>query len=148
MATIEYEAQVGVGDGSGQLFVYGSYDAVKRVQALILENERLRRLQPFNGLSPAEVERLALLAEEMGEAIQVVGKVLRHGYESHNPNDPERMTNRKLLMHELGDVRHSVDRMCDADDVSKQIIGVRAHLKGQRVKQYLHHQPTNQGESE
>jgi hypothetical protein len=148
MATIEYEAQVGVGDGSGQLFVYGSYDAVKRVQALILENERLRRLQPFNGLSPAEVERLALLAEEMGEAIQVVGKVLRHGYESHNPNDPERTTNRKLLMHELGDVRHSVDRMCDADDVSKQIIGVRARLKGQRVKQYLHHQPTNQGESE
>lgn len=148
MATIEYEAQVGVGDGSGQLFVYGSYDAVKRVQALILENERLRRLQPFNGLSPAEVERLALLAEEMGEAIQVVGKVLRHGYESHNQNDPERTTNRKLLMHELGDVRHSVDRMCDADDVSKQIIGVWAYLKGQRVKQYLHHQPTNQGESE
>lgn len=148
MATIEYEAQVGVGDGSGQLFVYGSYDAVKRVQALILENERLRRLQPFSGLSPAEVERLALLAEEMGEAIQVVGKVLRHGYESHNPNDPERTTNRKLLMNELGDVRHSVDRMCDADDVSKQIIGVRAHLKGQRVGQYLHHQPINQGESE
>ena len=66
MATIEYEAQVGVGDGSGQLFVYGSYDAVKRVQALILENERLRAARPFNGLSPAEVERLALLAEEMG----------------------------------------------------------------------------------
>lgn len=111
-------------------------------------NEFFAVLTPFSGLSPAEVERLALLAEEMGEAIQVVGKVLRHGYESHNPNDPERKTNRKLLMHELGDVRHSVDRMCDADDVSKQIIGVRAHLKGQRVKQYLHHQPTNQGESE
>lgn len=148
MATIEYEAQVGVGDGSGQLFVYGSYDAVKRVQALILENERLRAARPFNGLSPAEVERLALLAEEMGEAVQVVGKVLRHGYESHNPNDPARTTNRQLLMHELGDVRHSVERMCDADDVSKQIIGVRAHMKGKRVRQYLHHQPTNQGESE
>lgn len=150
MATIEYEAQVGVGDGSGQLFVYGSYDAVKRVQALalILENERLRAARSFNGLSPAEVERLALLAEEMGEAVQVVGKVLRHGYESHNPNDPARTTNRQLLMHELGDVRHSVERMCDADDVSKQIIGVRAHMKGKRVQQYLHHQPTNQGESE
>lgn len=34
----------------------------------------------FNGLSPAEVERLALLAEECGEVIQTVGKILRHGY--------------------------------------------------------------------
>lgn len=111
-------------------------------------NEFFAVLAPFSGLSPAEVERLALLAEEMGEAIQVVGKVLRHGYESHNPNDPAHTTNRQLLMHELGDVRHSVERMCDADDVSKQIIGVRAHMKGKRVQQYLHHQPTNQGESE
>lgn len=141
MATIEYEAQVGVGDGSGQLFVYGSYDAVKRVQALILENERLWAAQPFNQLSPAEVERLALLAEEMGESIQVVGKILRHGYESFNPDDPKRTTNRQLLTHELGDVRHSVDRLCDADDLSKQNIGVRAHMKSQRVGKYLHHQP-------
>ena len=37
-------------------------------------------IYPFNELSPAEVERLAILAEEMGEAIQVIGKVLRHGY--------------------------------------------------------------------
>jgi hypothetical protein len=41
--------------------------------------------QHFNGLTPAEAERLALLAEECGEVIQAIGKVLRHGYESRHP---------------------------------------------------------------
>jgi hypothetical protein len=36
----------------------------------------------FNGLAPAETERLALLLEELGEAQQAIGKILRHGYES------------------------------------------------------------------
>lgn len=137
MPSVEYEAQVGVGDGSGQLFVYGSYEAVKRVQALILENERLRAAQPFNGLTPAEAERLALLVEELGESAQAVGKVLRHGYESCHPEGGP--TNRKSLMNELGDVRHAVDRLCDAGDLDKQVIGVQAHLKGKRVQRYLHH---------
>lgn len=136
MPLAEYEAQVGVGDGSGQLFVYGSYDAVKRVQALILENERLRAAQPFNGLTPAQAERLALLVEELGESAQAVGKVLRHGYESQHPNGGP--TNRKQLMNELGDVRHAVDRLCDAGDLDKQVIGVQARLKGKRVEQYMH----------
>ena len=34
---------------------------------------------PFNGLTPAEAERLALLMEECGEVVQIIGKVLRHG---------------------------------------------------------------------
>ena len=34
----------------------------------------------FNQLTPAETERLAILAEECGEVIQAVGKILRHGY--------------------------------------------------------------------
>ena len=35
----------------------------------------------FNRLSPAEYERLAILAEEMGEAQQALGKIMRHGGE-------------------------------------------------------------------
>lgn len=31
----------------------------------------------FNGLTPAEAERLALLLEELGEAQQAIGKILR-----------------------------------------------------------------------
>lgn len=33
---------LGVGDGSGNRFVYGDYDSIKRVQELIFENERMR----------------------------------------------------------------------------------------------------------
>lgn len=38
-----------------------------------------------NNLTAAEQERLAILAEEMGEALQIIGKIIRHGYESYNP---------------------------------------------------------------
>lgn len=57
----------------------------------------------FNGLTPAEAERLAMLAEECGEVIQVIGKILRHGYNSHHPDNPS-TTNKHLLIAELRDV--------------------------------------------
>ena len=38
-----------------------------------------------NGLGAAELERLAFLAEECAEAIQVVAKIVRHGWESRDP---------------------------------------------------------------
>lgn len=40
----------------------------------------------FNDLEPGEAERLAILAEEAGELIHAIGKILRYGYESHNPD--------------------------------------------------------------
>lgn len=40
----------------------------------------------FNGLSPAEAERLAILAEECSEVVQKVCKTLRNGYESTHPD--------------------------------------------------------------
>lgn len=62
-----------------------------------------------NHLTQAEAERLAMLAEECAEVIQVVGKILRHGYESHHPDTPG-VSNRDLLDKELLDVQtiHSV----------------------------------------
>ncbi len=41
--------------------------------------------KPFNELTPAEVERLSMLAEEAGEVVKAVGKILRHGYGSCHP---------------------------------------------------------------
>lgn len=67
----------------------------------------------FNRLSPAEAERLAMLAEECGEIIQVVGKILRHGYESHHPQNLHE-TNRDLLANEVCDLL-AVVQMMDAD---------------------------------
>ena len=91
------------------------------------------------GLSPAQYERLALLLEEMGEATQVIGKILRHGYDSSHPCDPQNTTNRWLLEKELGDVRHAMVRLCEAHDVDKEAIHRYADAKRKSVKKWLHH---------
>lgn len=54
-------------------------------------------------LSPNEAERLEMLAEEAGEVVQAVTKILRHGYESYHPQAPA-ASNRKMLNTELGDL--------------------------------------------
>lgn len=67
-------------------------------------------MEHFNKLTPAEAERLAMLAEECGEVIQIVGKILRHGYDSYHPVNP-RLTNRDLLANELRDVNAILQAM-------------------------------------
>lgn len=57
-------------------------------------------MKNFNGLSPAETERLALLSEEMGEVQQAIGKILRHGYESIHPDGGRRTVT--ILSESLG----------------------------------------------
>lgn len=55
-----------------------------------------------NGLDPEAAELLAVLAEECGEVVQRIGKVLRHGLESRNPYTGT--CNRESLTDELTDV--------------------------------------------
>ncbi len=93
-----------------------------------------------NNLNEAQLERLALLSEELGEAVQVIGKILRHGYDSINPKQPDGPTNRAMLEHELGDVAYAVQLMADSDDVSAIAIDRYRDKKAVSVKQYLHHQ--------
>lgn len=95
-------------------------------------------MQSFNELSPAEAERLALLAEEMGEAIQAIGKILRHGYESTHPNGGP--SNREALTREIGDVYATVCIMCDQGDLQYTKIAERVERKKIAVRQYLHEQ--------
>ena len=91
----------------------------------------------FNGLTPAEAERLTLLLEEAAEVIQVIGKIQRHGYESRHPNGGP--TNRELLMYECGHVKHALDRLCKAGDLDAFIIQDSADKKAISVVKYLHH---------
>lgn len=93
----------------------------------------------FNQLTPAQAERLALLAEELGEAQQAIGKILRHGFESRHPTTPG-PTNRESLERELGDVCHAIARLADAGDVQAEVIEHRAADKRVTVAPYLHHQ--------
>ena len=94
----------------------------------------------FNDLTPAQTERLSILAEECGEVVQIVGKILRHGYDSFNPVSARRESNRSLLARELGDLRWIVSLILDSDDVSKDMVEHFRKSKGERAEQYLHHQ--------
>lgn len=91
-------------------------------------------------MDKTELERLALLAEEAAEVIAIVGKILRHGYESHNPDNPTAGDNRAQLESELGDLTYVIDLMVAAADVSRA--GIRAHreVAANKKPQYLHHQ--------
>lgn len=98
-----------------------------------------QRLQ-FNGLSAAEAERLFLLSEELGEVQQAIGKVLRHGYQSFNPYDPTKTTNKRHLEHELGHVLTSMAILQAGGDINESEVQESADRKLYTVSQYLHHQ--------
>jgi hypothetical protein len=94
----------------------------------------------FNSLRPDEAERLAILAEELGESMQIIGKILRHGYESYNPNNVSHGTNREMLQRELGDILCIFDMMVDEEDLCRKSIEERRVEKAKKIQKYLHHQ--------
>ena len=85
-ASIE-QCALGVGDGTGSLFVHGSYEAIKRVQAIIYENERMRRTN-----AAAKAETAAAVAKERERAAMVCERIA----DDYNRSDclmyPELMT--------------------------------------------------------
>ena len=91
------------------------------------------------GLSDAEHERLALLAEECAEVIQVVGKILRHGYESTHPDGGP--NNRSLLAKEIGDMQLATQLCIDAKDFDNEEMLQSLERKVLSVQKYLHFQP-------
>lgn len=91
----------------------------------------------FNELTPAETERLAILAEECAEVVHIVGKILRHGYESGPPD--EDIDNRELLESELGHVQFIIGFMLLKRDVNRDRINESTDAKAESIKPYLHH---------
>jgi NTP pyrophosphatase (non-canonical NTP hydrolase) len=97
----------------------------------------MRKRKSAPGLSKSELERLAVLAEECAEVIQVVGKIQRHGYDSVHPNGGA--DNRQLLVKELGDV-HAIVRIMDRNgDIDRLKIESASDYKIEHVGEYLHH---------
>lgn len=97
-------------------------------------------MEHFNKLTPGEAERLAILAEEAGEVIQIIGKILRHGYESYNPFDMNRTTNRVLLEREMADFYHAVGMLSALGDVSALNLSKETFDRVVKGKKYTHHQ--------
>ena len=97
--------------------------------------------QHFNRLTPAEDERLAKLAEECAETIQIICKIQRHGYASRNEDDgASRMTNREELEQELGDIAAALRLLIDAGDLRGEFIIAAERAGLRRMRPYLHHQ--------
>lgn len=95
---------------------------------------------PFNGLTLAEAERLAILAEEASEVIKVVGKVLRHGWTPTDHTTGIRYDNRAELQTELGDMANIQRLMLERADISHGMIAKAAQAKRAKWGPYLHHQ--------
>jgi len=99
----------------------------------------------FNKLTPAEAERLAMLAEECAEVVKAVTKILRHGYASWNPDDPaanaspSSKTNRHTIRLEMIDVLAVMEVMFKAGDID--VPGQADVLAALDKKlRYAHHQ--------
>ena len=68
-----------------------------------------------SGLDAAQVERLALMAEQCGAVAQMVSWILRGGYDAMMPYGPR--SNRVGLERALGNLRAVINLMHDAGDV-------------------------------
>lgn len=110
----------------------------------------------FNELTPAQAERLAILMEECGEVVQIIGKILRHGFESCSPFGANPETNRQALVRELFDVRAAAE-LCSIDlpelGLSLEVDVEVAHAADVAIQKamirklaYSHHQEQDYGD--
>lgn len=93
----------------------------------------------FNKLTPAQSERLAMLAEECAEVIVEVNKTLRHGFYSYHPDEPNKL-NHLRIAHELIDVEAVIHMMFEAGDLSYDCSVERVDEARRRKLKYAHHQ--------
>jgi hypothetical protein len=94
----------------------------------------------FSELRPEQLEALALLAEECGEVVHIIGKIMRHGLHSYDPTKLEsRPSNRELLVHEVGDLRAATAIAESVGLFFEHEVRARCAAKLKNVRQYLHH---------
>lgn len=99
-------------------------------------------IENFNKLTPAEAERLACLIEECSEVIQAATKILRHGYVSFDPTNPDHCGNRLDLRTEIVDALAAMNDLFSAGDIPQANIysdAISLELARKRQR-YMHHQ--------
>jgi len=96
--------------------------------------------QEFSGLTLAQKERLYLLAEEASEIIKNVTKILRFGYDSYNPYEPEKGSNLQQLITEMGDLTAVQRLMMTNGDFNPGPICEAADAKYAKLPRFLRQQ--------
>lgn len=94
-------------------------------------------MNPPNEMTPAQIERLALIAEEMGECQQAIGKLLRHG--RVGTFDGTVYYNVEDLERECGHVVYAIRLACFNGDLDKLRCNEEANAKGESIHRTLHH---------
>ena len=92
----------------------------------------------FNQLTPAQAERLAIIAEEAGEVAQAAMKILRHGYDMAHPDGGA--SNREKLTKEIGDLHAAAQIMLRAGDIILDDIREAVSEKLRSGGRWHHHQ--------
>lgn len=100
-------------------------------------------------LTAQEYERLAYLAEELAEAGAAIGKILRHGYNSYDPTNPNveidpdgdaHPNNRSDLHTECGHVLAALQMMINSRDIYNIDLHIAKDKKLASVKKWMHYQ--------
>lgn len=94
----------------------------------------------FNQLTPAQLERIAILAEECSEVVQVCMKIMRHGLDNFNPLLDEPITNKELLEKEIGHINNIVQMMIESGDIRQSEVSHSQNIKRAKIHRWLHHQ--------
>ena len=92
----------------------------------------------MNKLTNAQNERLALLMEECGEVIHIIGKIQRHGMDSFNPYDPNETPNKKRLAAEIADLTISLALIVHSGDIDEDDIESIAEITIKNLRKFLH----------
>lgn len=123
--------QLGWGDGDPALTGGMIADYVRELEGAA---------RPFSGLSHAQIERFAILAEEASEVVQDVMKIFRHGPASTNPvKYQSTMTNAIHLAREIGQLLFIIEKLVDLGDLDENEINLGKHHKKTDIKQYIHY---------
>ena len=91
-------------------------------------------------LSEKQLELLGFLAEELGEAQQIVGKIIRHGYYSVDPTKDDQVSNKEMLEAELADILFAVHLLQKNNDLDSPNIATHLEMRKKRKTNYFHHQ--------
>ena len=84
-------------------------------------------------ITPSQIERLSLLAEECAEVSQVVSKVLRFGWGGNT----EKHDNVEHLEQEIADLQVVIKMLANNQDISLKRIEEKEEAKVKRLKKYL-----------